>query len=733
MAYKIAPRMAQVTIQQAFELAVRLHDAGKFQEAERLYREILVQQPTHFEAMHNLGLIAHQAGRNDIAADLIRRTLASNPDYAEGHVNLGTVLTDKGELDEAVASFRQAIALKPPLAEAHSSLGDALRKKNKLDEALAACQRAIDLKPAYAEAHNNLGNVLKELGRLDEAIAAYRWAIALKPDLAEGYSNLGNALWEKGRLDEAITACRRAIALKPRHAEAYCNLGNALKDSEQIDEAIAAYRQAIVLQPRQPEAFSNLGVALRMAEKLEESIGAFQQAIALNPQYAKAYSNLGGVWKDKGRLDEAIANYRRAIEIRPNYTEAHSNLIFTMHYHPSSDARSIAEESSQWNRRHGQPLAKNIQPFTNSRDPQRRLRIGYFSADFRHHASACFLLPLLKNHDRGLTELFCYAQVIRPDAMTNEFQKEADVWRSTVGISDDDVARQIREDRIDILVDLKMHTAENRLPVFARKPAPIQVAWLAYPGGTGLATMDFRLSDPYLDPPGMDDSVYTERTIRLPDTFWCYDSQKGRDLPVTPLPAAQRGTVTFGCLNNFCKTNDALFALWAQVLRQVQGSRMLLMAPEGDHRERTLNRFHQQGIDRRRIEFIARRSRREYLEIYHQMDVGLDTFPYNGHTTSLDSLWMGVPVVTMIGTTPVGRGGFSQLSNLGLADLAAKSQDEFVRLAVGLAKDLPRLQELRSTLRGRMERSPLMDGPRFARNMEAAYRQMWRGWCEARF
>jgi protein O-GlcNAc transferase len=296
----------------------------------------------------------------------------------------------------------------------------------------------------------------------------------------------------------------------------------------------------------------------------------------------------------------------------------------------------------------------------------------------------------------------------------------------------------IRTDRIDILVDLTMHMRQNRLLAFARKPAPVQVAWLAYPGTTGLSTMDYRLTDPHLDPPavspveppGTDESVYAERTIRLPDTFWCYDPL-ATEPAVNPLPALETGRITFGCLNNFCKVNDNLLSLWAKILRQVENSRLLLLAPMGNCRPRTLEHFRNDGVDPARIEFVEFQSREKYLATYNRIDLGLDTFPYNGHTTSLDSFWMGVPVITLVGNTPAARAGWCQLSNLGLAELAGRTPDEFVRIAVELASDLPRLQQLRSTLRARMEQSPLMDAPKFARNIEAAYRQMWRTWCES--
>ncbi len=295
-------------------------------------------------------------------------------------------------------------------------------------------------------------------------------------------------------------------------------------------------------------------------------------------------------------------------------------------------------------------------------------------------------------------------------------------------MTDAEVAQQIREDRIDILVDLTMHMSLGRSLVFARKPAPIQVAWLAYPGTTGLSTMDYRLTDPFLDPPGMHDHDYCEISVRLPDTFWCYDPLS-EETEIGELPALRDGHITFGCLNNFCKASPRTLELWARVLQAVKGSRFLLLAVPGQHRQTIQDFFQSKGIEADRLDFVEFQARPDYLKVYRRIDIGLDTLPYNGHTTSLDSFWMGVPVVSRIGSTVVGRAGWSQLCNLDLKELAAQSDDQFVRIAVDLAGDLERLNNLRKTLRERMKRSPLMDAPKFARSVESAYRTMWKTYC----
>jgi predicted O-linked N-acetylglucosamine transferase (SPINDLY family) len=375
-------------------------------------------------------------------------------------------------------------------------------------------------------------------------------------------------------------------------------------------------------------------------------------------------------------------------------------------------------------------LASLQRPHTNDCSPDRRLRIGYVSPDFRSHPVGTFLLPLLESHDHQGFEIFCYSSVRVPDAITARCRAQADVWRDALGMSDEQLAGAIRDDRIDVLVDLTMHMADNRLLVFARKPAPVQVTYLAYCGTTGLAAMDYRLTDPYLDPPGRDEPFYCERSVRLPETYWCYRPVIETS-PAETLPASGTGQIVFGSLNNFCKVSDASLAAWSRLLQAVPGSRLLLHAHAGSHRQRVCTLLAGQGVAAERLELIDFLPAGDYFDVYRRIDVALDPFPYGGGTTTCDALWMGVPVVSLAGATAVGRGGLSILSNVGLPDLVARDPGEYVEIAARLAGDLPRLRELRAALRDRMRKSPLMDAPRFARNVEAAYRRMWKEWCAA--
>jgi predicted O-linked N-acetylglucosamine transferase (SPINDLY family) len=701
----------------------------RISQAVACYRRALELKPDYAEAHNNLGNVLKDQGKPDDAVACYRRALESKPDYAEAHNDLGNAFNDQGKLDEAIACYRRVLELKPDFVEAHNNLGNAFWQQGKLDEAANCCRRAIELKPGYAEAHNNLGNVLKDRGKLDEAVTCYRRALELKPDFAEAHNNLGVTFQEQGKRDESLACYRRALELKPDYAEAYNNLGDALQDQGKLDEAIACFRRALELNPDYAGAHNNLGNALEKWGRLDDALTCYRRALELKPDYAEAHNNLGNVLKDQGKVGESLACCRRALELKPDYAEAHSNLLYTLNFSADYDAWAIYEEHRRWNETFAEPLAQSIRRHGNDSTPNRRLRVGYVSPDFRSHPVGRFVLPLLESHDRRSVEVFCYASLRTPDAMTEACRAGADVWRNVLGLSDEQLANTIRQDQIDILVDLTMHTAGSRLMVFARKPAPVQVTYLAYCGTTGLRTIDYRLTDPYLDPPGETEGRYSEQSVWLPETYWCY-RPIAQTPPVNPLPALSGGCVTFGCLNNFCKATAPTLAAWSHLLQAMPGSQLLLHARAGSHRDGVREFFAKEGVSPERVTFVHNLPTAEYFGLYQRIDLALDPFPYGGGTTTCDALWMGVPVVSLAGQTAVGRGGLSILSNIGLPELVAHDTEQYVQIAVDLANDQPRLSDLRATLRERMQSSPLMNAPRFARNVEAAYRTMWQRWCE---
>lgn len=739
-----------MTIEEAFRLALQHHQTGRLGEAEALYRQILGADENHAGASHYLGIISQQVGRYDLAVQWIQRSIALRPEEANAHSNLGEAYRAMGRFDEAISAYRRALEIQPNHAQGLNNLANALREsgqfaeskaacrhalerhpndptawlnlgnalwdENDLKGAIAAAQRALELKPDYAEAANNLGISLKKMGRLEEAAAAYRRALELKPNLAAAHNNLGHVLRDQGSLREAEKAFLSAIAIDAGYAEAYFNLAVVRADEERFAEAVDLCRRAIERRPELPEAHVNLGAALARQGRLDEAMVEYRRVLTMKPDHPQAHICLGNAYKDQGRLDEAIGEYREVLRIVPDNAGAHSNLIYALHFQAQADAQTILTAQRDWN----EQFRQSARPHANDRDPQRRLRVGYVSADFRDHVIGRNLLPLFKQHDRRAFEVTCYSGVTKADDLTRQFQALVDHWHSTLGIGDEALAEQIRSDEIDILVDLSQHLEGNRLTMFAYRPAPVQVSFAGYPESAGVEAIPHRISDRFLEP-GRDD-------VSLIDSFWCYDPC-GMEMPVNELPARNNGWVTFGCLNNFCKVNEPTLLLWAKILTRVESSRLMLLSAAGSHRQRTLDILTGAGIEAQRVTFVEQRGRRAYLELYRGIDICLDTFPYNGHTTSLDALWMGVPVISLAGPDAVSRAGLSQLSNLGLAELVTFSEDRYVDIATELAADLPRLRELRKTLRGRMEDSVLMDAPRFARGIESAFRTIWQQWC----
>jgi protein O-GlcNAc transferase len=674
--------------------AAHCQRSGQLSQAESIYRQVLQADPLQAEAWHSLGILSGHTGRLDLAAECLGQALRLVPGFVQARVNLGTVFRNQGRVGEAEGCYREALRLKPDFAEAHQKLGHVLLKQGRLEGAEACLMEALRLQPNSAESHHNLGVVHREQGRLEAGEASYRRALLLKPSYAEALNNLGDLLREQKRFEDAEATIRAALRLKPDYAEAHFHLGNVFLDQSKLDEALGCYREAL----------------------------------RLRPEYAEVLTYIGNIYKDQGQVQEALAAFRQALQCRPDFSGAHSNLLFTLLYSPDQDAQAVFEEHKRWNRQHAEPLAREIKPHANDRSPERRLRIGYVSPDFKLHSVGRFMLPLLAAHDHGLFEIYCYSSVKNADTLTARCRACTDVWRDVHRVSDVDLANLIRQDRIDILVDLSMHTANHRLLVFARKPAPVQATYLAYAGTTGLAAIDYRLTDNYFDPPGGDERFYAEKSVRLPDSWWCYDPIL--ETPeVSALPALENGYVTFGSLNNFCKVSKPALEAWGQILQKVSKSRLLLFAPSGPCRGQVRDFFAARGIAAERVQLVDRVPARDYFRTYYRVDIALDTFPFGGGTTTCDALWMGVPVVTLAGPQLVSRAGLSLLSNIQLQEMVALDVDGYVGSAVKLARDLSRLSALREGLRDRMRSSPLMDAPRFARNIEAAYRAMWRQWC----
>jgi len=663
------------------------------------------------------------------AKALFTRICEIQADDAQVWYMLSSINGRLGNMDEAEDSCRRAIALEPNHSEAHVNLGNVLFYRGSLEEAIGHYQTALGLNPGNALALCNLGNVLSALGRQDEAAAQYQAAIRLNPASFEAYYNLGNTHLARRNYAEAAEHFRHAIRLNPAHAFAYNNLGNALKEQGALKQAAEQYRRAVALQPDLAVAYNNLAITLLDLGELEAADRAAQHALRLQPDSVDAYFNLGNIRIAQSQPKAAIAYFQQALKIDPSHAGAHSSLLMLMHYLPDYAPEELLAAAKDWAARHAQPQSC-LPPPANLPDPQRRLRVGYVSADFFSHPVGFLIEAVLAHHDKSRYEVFCYYNRSKHDDLTERLQKSADHWRNIAGQPDKNVVGQIREDGIDLLIDLSGHTAANRLPVFGHKPSPVQATWFGYFYTTGLDAMDYIIADCFVLPPE-DERYYVERVIRLPNAYECF-SPPDYAIEPGPLPSLATGKLTFGCFNNAAKLSDAAIACWSRLLRALPDARLFLKyKPFGDAtvQRRYQHLFADHGIAAERIIFSGQSPRQELLASYQAVDIALDPFPYNGGVTTLESLWMGVPVVSLRGDHFVSRLGDSLLTTVGLGEHVVATEEAYIAKALALASDLPRLAELRGRLRARLLNSPLCDGPGFTRDLEDAYRSMWEAWC----
>lgn len=635
-------------------------------------------------------------------------------------------------LPEAEALYRQLLTLFPGNIDVLHSLALVIYESGRHPEAFSLFHQCIQAAPHVAEFHNNFGLLLSNSGRLDEAAVALETACHLAPAAPQMHYNLGNTRQRQGQTEAAITAYRTALGLDRTHALSWLNWGIALDSEKRHEEALTVCREGLRHCPGDLRLLTNLAALLQDAGHLNEALEVLQAARAVAPGEPIVLNNLAMLHKERGEIPEAVPLLRQSIIDTPNST-FHSNLIFTLYLDSSGTLGHHPTEHLRWNTAFSAGSCETRSPYANDRSPERRLRIGYVSADLRDHVVGRTLLPIFEAHDAAQVECICYAGE-SVDAVTERFRARAAGWRQMDGLNDNDLVDMIRGDGIDILVDLGLHTAGNRLPAFARKPAPVQISWLGYPETSGLWSIDYWLADRFLVPADNQPKQTFGKPFRLPDAWCCYPAPS--DSPaVGDLPFIQTGHITFGSFNNFAKINSRVLALWMRILNTVRQSRLLLLGKTGSHREQVRSIAAQHGIASERIEFVdysidsPQVTVGNYLQRYNRVDIALDPFPYNGMTTTGDALWMGVPVIALCGTTGMSRASFSLLSNIGLGDLVAQSEDAYLALAISLAGDRDRLLQLRATLRERMQRSPLLDPPRFARHLEAAYREMWREWC----
>lgn len=703
-----------------------LEEEGRLEEAMQCYLNAIRLAPNPARAHINHGNILLLKGDLNGALEAFSLAIKHKPDYAGAYYNTGNALLGNGQFDEAVANYRRALEINPGYAEVHCAQGVALKGLGQLEGAAASYMRALELKPDLVEAHNNLGNVLLGLGQFEGAAASYRSAVGCQPDFAEAHNNLGNVLQKLGQLEGAVESCRRALELRPDFAEAHNNLGLALLNLSQFEGAVENCRRALEIKSDFAEAHNNLGIALQGIKQFADAVASCRRALEIKPDLVEAHINLGNILKDLSQLEGAVTSYRRALEIKPDSADAHSNLLFILNYTDGLVPSNYLEQAHQYGRIVAAKAGARFSAWRCAARPV-RLRVGLVSGDLRNHSVGYFLEGLLSHIDPARIELIAYPTYHKEDELTARIRPYFSEWKPLIGKSDEAAARLIHADGVHVLLDISGHTAHNRLPVFAWKPAPVQVTWLGLPNTTGVSEMDYILGDLQAIPPEHEHH-FSETVWRLPDSYLCF-SAPAYPVKVAPLPAFSAGYVTFGSFNNLTKMNNAVVDLWARILLSVPNSRLYLKTgqlKDADVRTQTLRRFAAWGVAPERLMLGgALGSIADHLSEYNKIDVALDTFPYPGVTTSVEALWMGVPVLSLQGDRFLSLSAKSIAYHAGLADWVAVDKDDYVAKAVAFASNLEHLAALRAGLRQQMLASPLFDAPRFARNFEEALWGMW--------
>jgi predicted O-linked N-acetylglucosamine transferase (SPINDLY family) len=777
-----------ITSDQLVAIAVNRLQAGDTATAANIVREMLGRSPDNAQLLYMYAICEHQSGRFDVAENYFRKAIAQNGVEPGFHLGLGRNYKEQGRLTEAIACYRAALSLAPESLDAIVSLGISLWRSGHLAESIELLARAHERHPDSFEVAANLGNARLNAGNPIEALEAYRRALVLRPQSADANNNMGRALLALEQKAEARIYFERVLGIEPNHAEALYNVGTLQMAAGEVDAAAQSFSRAVEqnanyvdgyialakvlydvgafdealellvavnrIRPVEPEGHIWRGLVLRERGDLPAALEAFERVVELKPESPEGHALLGGTywvmgeyekaaWSASegmkcdprhppvltlhgnlalltGRVTEALDWYEKALAVDTDYLEAFDNLLFVSNYDDEVGAEQLFQRHRDWG---GKVIDfPALHATAGPRQSGDRIRIGFVSPDFRSHSVAFFVEPIFANLDRTKFELYLYSSDRRIDSTTRRLSDYAGEWTNITALGDEPAAEMIAKDRIDVLVDLAGHTAGNRLGIFARRPAPVQVTYLGYPTTTGLSTVQHRLTDPVVDPVG-GENLNTENPVRLPASYFCY-APPAEAPAVGALPAATSGEITFGSFNNLAKISPTAIRLWAETLKAVGGSRLLIKnrgVTNATVQRDIVARFEEGGVEAARVVFLGwEGSTESHLAVYGRVDIALDTFPYNGATTTCEALWMGVPVVSMSGRTHASRMGASILGAAGLASLIAEDEVGFVSVATELCRDLGALATLRAQLRGQMAASTLMDHMQFTRDFEAA-------------
>jgi len=698
--YRSSPRKTIGNINSLLQRAISHHQAGQIEEAKKLYLDILRQNPNQAQALNFLGLVAQQTGEYSRAIKLAKKAVAIEPD-----------------------------------ARFFSNLGTAYRAEHKFEQAAEAFQQALKIDPSLIEAQFNLAGLYLDHGRNQEAITWFRKVISLKPTMLPAHEGLGQAFLNLDNFTEALSCVESALRMSPSSISAMTNKGLALQGLGQFPEAREVYDKILEIDPQQAEALNNIGNVLVGQGELHQSISYYQRAVQAKPDFVQASINLAWVLIQNGLQREAEDCFKEIIALAPSQVHIYSDFLFNLNYNPDMSPREHFEAAHGWWRNYTNKFPAALSPpkrsgakhLTALRSSKKHLRLGFISPDFRKHAVTTFLTSLIAELASTDIKVFCYAEVNtrQEDETSKLIKKLAHSWYMTCGKDDSTVAKRIKEDKIDILIDLAGHSAYNRLEVMAQKPAPIQASWLGYVNTTGLPVIDYRITDAIADPPGSE-KFHSEKLVRLPNGFFCYAPPE-KSPPISALPAISAGHITFGSFNNLAKINSQVILVWANILKQLPEANLLIIAaPFSDNfiKAHFAELFLDQGIDRKRLLLLPTLPMQEYLELYNKVDIALDPFPHNGHTISCHTLWMGVPVITLRGDRYAGRMGASLMTRAGLSDLIAEDKKQYVNIAVNLAKSTENLDKLRQGMRARLLASPICDAQQFACDFQDILRTM---------
>ncbi|KAL2250806.1 probable UDP-N-acetylglucosamine--peptide N-acetylglucosaminyltransferase SPINDLY [Sesamum indicum] len=724
-------------------------DEGRLVEAAEMYQKALKADPSYKLAaeclaivLTDLGTSLKLAGNTQEGIQKYYEAIKIDPHYAPAYYNLGVVYSEMMQYDTALNCYEKAAIERPMYAEAYCNMGVIYKNRGDLESAIACYERCLTVSPNFEIAKNNMAIALTDLGTkvklegdINQGVAYYKKALYYNWHYADAMYNLGVAYGEMLKFDMAIVFYELAFHFNPHCAEACNNLGVIYKDRDNLDKAVECYQMALSIKPNFSQSLNNLGVVYTVQGKMDAAASMIEKAIVANPTYAEAYNNLGVLYRDAGNISLAVEAYEQCLKIDPDSRNAGQNRLLAMNYINEGTDDKLYEAHRDWGRRFMR-LFPQYTSWDNIKDPERPLVIGYVSPDYFTHSVSYFIEAPLIYHDYANYKVVVYSAVVKADAKTNRFRervlKNGGTWRDIYGIDEKKVASMVREDKIDILVELTGHTANNKLGMMACRPAPVQVTWIGYPNTTGLPTIDYRITDALADPPDTKQK-HVEELVRLPNSFLCYTPSPEAG-PVCPTPALSNGFVTFGSFNNLAKITPKVLQVWARILCAVPNSRLIVKCKPfccDSVRQQFLSTLEKLGLESLRVDLLPLiLLNHDHMQAYSLMDISLDTFPYAGTTTTCESLYMGVPCVTMGGSVHAHNVGVSLLKTVGLSNLVAKNEDEYVEMALQLASDITALSNLRMKLRDLMIKSPLCDGSEFTQHLESAYRNMWWRYCK---